>query len=221
MKKFFQGKERYIAEFMGAYFLVLCVTASLAAGSRFVSFSGGPLASALCYGLVVMVLVFALGHISGAHFNPAVSLGFYSVGRLSKQELGKYIAAQVCGALLASFSVKALLSSSTLGETGYSLLGAQAWGIEFLATFLLMWVFLAVAADKSSSGGLAGVAIGGAIAVGELWSGPLTGGSMNPARSLAPALLSADFGGLWVYLTAPFAGAVAAAKIYEALCGHE
>jgi MIP family channel proteins len=217
MKKFIQDRQSYVAEFIGTYFLVLCGTASVAAGSRFASFSGGPLAVAFCFGLVIMVMVFALGHVSGAHFNPAVSLGLYSVGRLDKKDLTGYLVSQFSGALLASLSVKALINPSTLGETGFSLLPAQAWGIEFLATFMLVFVVISVATDKRASGALAGVAIGGAIAVGALWSGPLTGGSMNPARSLAPALVSGEFGGLWVYLTAPFAGGVAAAQVYEGL----
>ncbi len=219
MKKFFKGKERQTAEFIGTYFLVLCGTGAVAAGSRFSSIGAGPLGVALAFGLAVMVLVFAVGHISGAHFNPAVSVGFYSVGRLSKADLYQYLAAQGLGALAASLTLKSLVQAPSIGETGYSLMAWQAWGVEAVATFLLMFVIISVATDKRASGVVAGIAIGGAIAADALWAGPLTGGSMNPARSLAPAIVSAQWGGLWVYLTAPFAGAIAAANVYEGIRG--
>jgi MIP family channel proteins len=221
VKKFFRGKERQSAEFIGTFFLVFCGTGAIAAGSRFSSFGAGPLGVALAFGMALMLMVFALGHISGAHFNPAVSVAFYSIGKLDKQELTQYVSAQGLGALAASVAVKALVQAPSIGETGYSLLWIQAWGVEALATFLLVFVIMAVATDKRAPGMLAGIAIGGAIVVDAIWAGPLTGASMNPARSLAPALVSFQFGGILVYLTAPFAGAWAAAQVYQGIRGDE
>jgi aquaporin Z len=217
VKKFMKGKEAYAAELIGTFFLVLCGTGAVAAGSG-VARMGNPLGGAFAFGLAVMVLVYAFGPISGGHFNPAVTLGAFRLGRIKKEKIVPYISCQILGAILASLVLKLLVSPSRLGVTSSPLQAWQAWGIELLITFLLVTVILAVTDEAKSLGSAAiGLAIGGAITVGAIWAGPLTDASMNPARSLGPALVSGEFKQLWIYLTAPLAGGWLAAAAFRLL----
>lgn len=173
------------------------------------------------FGLVVGVMIFATGHISGAHFNPAVTLGFAASGRFPWPEVPSYIGAQCAAALLASVAVSGLVGTEAhLGATLPAVELGRAFGLEVILTFFLMFVITAVATDARASGNLAAVAIGGTVALCALMGGPLTGASMNPARSLGPALVSGSTEGLALYLVAPVVGAVLAAWTYtQVACG--
>ncbi len=169
----------------------------------------------LAFGLVVGVMVCATGHISGAHFNPAVTLAFATIGRFPWRQVPAYILAQTMAAVFAALLVSALLGNvANLGATVPSVSLGSALGIEGVLTFLLMFVITGVATDGRASGHLAAVAIGGAVTLGALVGGPLTGASMNPARTLGPAVVSGTFDGLVIYLVAPVIGAVAGAWTY-------
>lgn len=187
--------------------------------------SGGQLGHggiAAAFGLVVAAMIFAVGHISGAHMNPAVTAGF-AVGRhFPATEVVPYWVAQIAGAILASLSLRALFGTSYgLGVTQPAHVGQwQALVLEAGLTAVLMIVILAVATDTRAAGSLAAIAIGGTIGLEALVLGPITGASMNPARSLAPALVSGNWTDLWVYLVGPVAGALIGVAIYEALRGR-
>ncbi len=166
---------------------------------------------ALTFGLVVLAMIYSVGDISGAHLNPAVTLGFFVARRFEARLVLPYIACQVLGALAASAILHLLFPLNTLlGATlplGSSL---QSFVLEFILTCILMFVILSVSTGAKEKGITAGIAIGGVIALEALFAGPICGASMNPARSLAPALLSRHLEHLWIYLVAPVIGAVAA-----------
>lgn len=170
----------------------------------------------LAFGLVIMVMIYALGHISGAHFNPAVTLAFAMIGRFKWSEVLPYWLGQCAGAIAAMV----VLSSSfqeplTLGVTTPHVAIEIAVFWEVLLTFILMFVIISVATDSRAVGMMAGAAIGGTVMLDALIGGPVTGASMNPARSLAPAIVSGDLAHLWIYLVAPPLGAIIAAFTYE------
>jgi len=166
-------------------------------------------------------MIFAVGHISGAHMNPAVTAGF-AVGRhFSRAEVVPYWVAQMAGAILASLAVRALFGTTYgLGVTQPAHVGQlSALVLEAGLTAVLMIVVMAVATDTRPAGSLAAIAIGGTIGLEALVLGPITGASMNPARSLAPALVTGDWTDVWLYIIGPVAGAVIGVGIYEALRG--
>jgi MIP family channel proteins len=167
-------------------------------------------------------MIYALGHISGAHFNPAVSVGF-AVGRhFPWSRVATYSVAQIAGAILGALLLSISLGPATdLGVTqpAGSDLQSLAWEAAF--TFFLMLVITAVATDTRAVGEAAALAIGGAVAMGAFVAGPVSGASMNPARSLGPALVAGDLTGIWIYLVGPILGAVAAAVVYRYLRGGD
>lgn len=168
------------------------------------------------FGLVVGVMIFATGHVSGAHFNPAVTLAFASIGAFPWRDVPAYVLAQVAAALLGAGGVLVLVGSeASLGATVPSVGLPAAVGLEIVLTFFLMFVITSVATDARASGKLAAVAIGGTVALCALMGGPLTGASMNPARSLGPALVSGQLADLPLYVAAPCLGAVAGAWVYR------
>ena len=170
----------------------------------------------LVFGLVIMVMVYATGHISGAHFNPAVTVAFATLGALSWREVPAYVLGQVTAALLASGALLLLFGSvAQLGATVPAGSSLQSLGLEALLTFFLMFVITAVATDGRAVGQMAGLAIGGTVALEAVFAGPISGASMNPARSLAPALVSGELGALWIYLAGPIVGAIAGAWVYQ------
>lgn len=183
----------------------------------------GHLGIALTFGAVVGVMIYATGHISGAHFNPAVTVAFAVVGRFPWRQVPAYVGGQVVAALLASLAL-----SITLGDAAH--LGAtlpagelgQAFAFEVVLTFFLMFVITAVATDARAVGQMAGLAIGGTVALGAIFGGPVTGASMNPARSLGPALVSGHLDSLWLYIVAPLLGAALGAFAYHCIrCSDE
>ena len=207
--------RRLAAEGIGAFCLVGAGTGAVLVDDL----TGGSLGVggvAAAFGLVVGVMVMALGHISGAHLNPAVTLAFAAARHFPRREVGAYCAAQLTGAIAASLALRATFGpDAALGVTAPSFVGdGAALGIEAALTAILMVVILAVATDVRAVGHLAAVAIGATIALEALVMGPVTGASMNPARSLAPALASWEWGGLWIYVAGPVAGALAGAVLY-------
>lgn len=209
----------HLAEALGAFALVFFGCGAIAVGLR--SGELGHPAVALAFGLVIAVMIYAVGHISGAHFNPAVSVGF-AVGRhFPWSRVATYSVAQVAGATLGALMLRASLGpDADLGVTRPSGSELQSLAWETLLTFFLMLVITAVATDTRAVGEAAALAIGGTVALGALVGGPVSGASMNPARSLGPAIVAGDLDAIWIYLAGPVAGAIAAALVYRYLRGE-
>ncbi len=177
---------------------------------------------ALTFGLVVLAMVYAVGDVSGAHLNPAVTLGFAVAGRFSVLRILPYFLAQCLGAGLASGLLRVMFPMHpTLGATLPAGSPGQSFVMEFILTLILMVVILGVSTGAKEKGVLAGVAVGAVIALEALFGGPVSGASMNPARSLAPAVVAGRLEHLWVYLTAPFLGAVVGVGISAIIHGTE
>ena len=214
--------QRCAAEFVGTFGIVFAPVA-LSATGHFAGGDAGLTAAAWVSGLAVLAMIYALGHISAAHFNPAVTLGFAVAGRFPGRYVPGYWAAQFGGAIAAA-GLAALLFGPGHG-THVPAPGplARAFGTEAALTFLLMLVIIAVATDRRANGAVPGLAIGLTVVFDVLIGGPVTGGSMNPARSLGPDLFAggAALTHYWVYIAGPVLGAVIAARLYELLRGGE
>jgi len=205
------GWRALLAEFTGTFALVFFGCGAIANGLP-------PTSVALSFGLAIAVMVYAFGHISGAHFNPAVSIGFGVIGHIGWATVARYAAVQTAGAVVAAVVLVATLGSSvSLGVTQPSSNDVQAFAWEVVLTFFLMLVISAVATDDRAVGEAAALAIGGTVGLGSLVGGPISGASMNPARSIGPAIVSGDLTALWIYLTAPVVGAAIAAVLYRRL----
>jgi MIP family channel proteins len=209
-----------LAEIIGTYFLVLAGTAA-ALNLPIAGLPADSLTIALSFGLALIALVFALGHISGAHFNPAVTIGLAISGKFPWKYVPFYIICQFGGAIVAAFTVlyaygekaKTVVSlGATLPAKGIS--GQRVLVIEAIVTFLLMMVIMAIATDKRSPKAAAGTAIGFTLSVGILIAGPITGGALNPARALGPMIVAHTYTDFWAYLAGPVIGAVVAAVLY-------
>ena len=199
--------KRYVAEFIGTFILVFAGTSAIVVNEL----SHGVvthLGVSLVFGLVVAAMIYTLGDVSGAHINPAVTIAFWLARRFPARQLLPYIISQLAGALVASVVVCLLFGdSSTLGATIPSGSAAQSLVLEMLLTFILMLTIINVATGSSEKGVMAGMAVGGVVALGALFAGPISGASMNPARSIGPALVSGEMHMLWIYVVAPVAGA--------------
>lgn len=177
---------------------------------------------ALTFGLVVLAMIYTLGDVSGCHLNPAVTLGFCAAGRFERARVLPYVLAQCAGAVLASLALRALFPAhARLGATLPADTALQAWVVEFILTLILMVVILSVSTGAKEKGVSAGVAVGAVIALEALFAGPVSGASMNPVRSLAPAIVAGRLEYLWVYLTAPVAGALAAVLVCGVIHGPD
>ena len=177
---------------------------------------------ALTFGLVVLAMIYTLGDVSGCHLNPAVTLGFCAARRFGLRRAVPYILAQVAGAVLANLALRAMFPAHpTLGATLPAGTAVQSWVMEFVLTMMLMVVILSVSTGAKEKGVLAGVAVGAVIALEAMFAGPVSGASMNPARSLAPAVVAGRLDYLWVYLTAPVAGALAGVLVCGVIHGPE
>jgi aquaporin Z len=211
--------KRYIAEAIGTFALVFAGTGAIVINDA----SGGVISHAgiaLTFGLVVLAMIYTVGDISGAHLNPAVTIGFWAARRLPVRDLGPYILSQVIGALTASALLRLLFpQSKSLGATLPSGSDWQSFILEFVLTLLLMLTILNVSTGAKEKGITAGIAVGAVIGLEAMFAGPICGASMNPARSLAPALISTHLDHLWVYLVAPTLGAVAA--VFACRCIRE
>jgi MIP family channel proteins len=199
------------AEALGTFALVFFGCGAIANGLS-------PTSVALAFGLVIAVMVYALGHISGAHFNPAVSIAFALGRHAPGPRTAAYVVAQVIGATAGAIALRATLGSDAdLGVTHPAGSDLQSFVWEAILTFVLMLVITAVATDLRAVGQAAALAIGGTVALGSLLGGPISGASMNPARSIGPAIVSGDLADLWIYIAAPIVGAVAAVLLYGRL----
>jgi aquaporin NIP len=211
--------KKLAAEFLGTFALVFAGTGAIIINET----SGGAITHvgiALTFGLVVLAMIYTLGDVSGAHLNPAVTIGFFAARRFPASEVWRYITAQISGALLASLILKLLFpANANLGATHPAGSAMQSFVLEFILTFLLMFVILNVSTGAKEKGVTAGIAIGAVIALEALFAGPISGASMNPARSLAPALVSLQLHDLWIYLIAPTLGALAA--VFACICVRE
>ncbi|XP_057441421.1 aquaporin NIP1-2-like [Lotus japonicus] len=204
-----------VAEVMGTYFLIFTGCASVVVNlnnDKVVTLPG----IAIVWGLAVMVLVYSIGHISGAHFNPAVTVAHATTKRFPSKQVPAYIMAQVIGSTLASGTLRLIFSGKDNHFTGTLPAGSnlQAFVVEFIITFFLMFVVSGVATDNRAIGELAGLAVGSTVLLNVLFAGPITGASMNPARSLGPAIVHGEFNGLWIYMVAPHLGAIAGTWAY-------
>lgn len=209
----------YLAETFGTFALVFAGTGAIVINevSRGAVTHAG---IALTFGLVVLAMIYSVGEVSGAHLNPAVTIGFFLARRLPGRRVLPYIVSQCVGAFLASGLLHLLFpSSSTLGATMPAGSAVQSCILEFVLTLLLMFVILSVSTGAKEKGITAGIAVGAVIAFEAMFAGPISGASMNPARSLAPAIVSGQLGSLWVYLIAPVLGAAAA--VLTCRCVHE
>ncbi len=212
--------KRCLAEFLGTFFLVFAGTGAIVVNSV----SGGVIGHAgiaLTFGLVVLAMIHTFGDVSGAHLNPAVTLGFAAAGRFPWQETFPYIAAQIAGAFSASGLLKFLFpASATLGATLPAGSAAQSFILEVVLTAALMLMVLSVSTGAKEKGITAGIAIGSLIALEAMFAGPISGASMNPARSLAPAIVGGRLEHLWLYPAATIAGALLAVPLCRILRGH-
>jgi len=203
-------QRKCLAEFIGTFALVFAGTSAIVVNE----ISGGTVMHVgvgLTFGLIVMAVIFAVGDVSGAHINPAVSLGFWLSRRLPAKETVAYIATQCIAAICASVTVRLLFpDSADLGATHPSGPILQSFILEALMTFFLVFVILSVSTGAKEKGITAAIAIGGVVALECLFGGPISGASMNPARSLGPALISGNLTHLWIYIAAPTIGAALA-----------
>lgn len=206
-----------LAEMLGTFALVLAGTGAVVSDAAS-NGAVGHVGVSLTFGLVIMVMIYATGHISGAHFNPAVTLAFALTRHFPARQVLPYWVAQVWGAVMGSLAVRFLIGSAGgLGVTHPSNGAIAAMILEGILTYILMFVIMAVATDTQAVGQAAAIAIGGTIALEALFAGPITGASMNPARSLGPALVAGDFTDLWLYFVGPPVGAVLGALTYQGL----
>jgi aquaporin Z len=209
--------KKSVAEITGTFALVFCGTGAMVIDKE----TGGAVSHvgvAITFGLIVMSMIYALGDISGAHLNPAVSIAFVIAGRLPVKNLGIYIASQIAGALLASAVLKILFPANEfLGGTLPAGSAMQSFILELILTFLLMLVIINVATGSKEQGLFAGIAIGSVVLLEAMFAGPICGASMNPARSIGPALVSGHTKYLWVYIIAPITGASLAIPLWQYL----
>jgi len=202
--------KNYISELIGTFFLIFAGTGAMVINN----YSGGALGHvgvAMTWGLIVMVIIYTIGDTSGAHLNPAVTIAFWVAKRFKGKEVLPYVLAQTIGAFLASFSLKIMFpEDETLGASLPSGSWEQSFMMELILTFLLMYVILNVSSGAKEKGIMAGTAIGATVGLEAMFAGPVCGASMNPIRSIAPAVVSGHVEYLWVYIVATLVGATLA-----------
>ena len=202
--------QKLIAEMLGTFALVFAGTGAIVIDQV----SGGSVTHvgvALTFGLIVLAMIYTFGDVSGAHLNPAVTIGFWAAGRMYGRQVPGYIGSQMLGALMASGVLRLLFPSNLLlGATMPAGSDLQSFVLEFILTFFLMLTILNVSTGSKEKGITAGIAVGAVIGLEAMFAGPICGASMNPARSLAPALVSGHLEHLWLYLIAPPLATVAA-----------
>ena len=212
--------RRALAEGLAAFALVFAGCGAIVADARYDG-ALGVVGIALVFGLIIMAMVYATGHLSGAHINPAVTIAFALTRHFPGREALAYVGAQIAGALSAALLLLAVWPEqpASLGATIPTVGAGSAFVYELVLTAILMFVIMAVATDTRAVGAAAAIAIGGAVGLDALFGGPVTGASMNPARSIGPALASGSYEQLWVYLAAPVAGAILGAFAYQLVRG--
>lgn len=209
--------KKYIAEILGTFALVFCGTGAIIINQE----AGGVITHpgiAFTFGLIVMVMIYALGPISGAHFNPAVTIAFTVAKRFPAKQILPFVLSQAIGAFLASVTLRYLFPANEfLGATMPAGNDMQSFILEFILTFFLMLVIIHVATGSKEQGMFAGLAIGSTVLLEAMFAGPICGASMNPIRSLSPAVVSGHVESLWIYLTAPVLGAALAVLTWTIL----
>jgi MIP family channel proteins len=203
-----------VAEAVGTFALVFAGAGAIVVDAR--THTLGHVGVAITFGLVIMAMIYAVGHVSGAHFNPAVTFAFALTRHFPWPRAATYWAAQLSGALLAALLIRGSLGTDAhLGATLPSGSQAQSFVWELVLTFFLMFVIMAVATDTRAVGEAAAIAIGGTVGLDAMFGGPISGASMNPARSLGPALVGGDLHALWLYIAAPLIGAALGGLTYQ------
>ena len=212
--------RRAAAEAIGAFTLVFAGCGAIVTEAEHPG-ALGTVGIALVFGLVIMAMVYATGHLSGAHLNPSVTLAFTLTRHFPARDAVVYIGAQLLGAIAAAALLLAVWPSqpASLGATVPSVGAGSAVVYEAALTAFLMFTIMAVATDTRAVGAGAAIAIGGVIGLDALFGGPITGASMNPARSLGPGLVSGELHDIWIYLVAPIAGAAVGALAYQLVRG--
>jgi aquaporin NIP len=212
--------RRALVEAIGTFALVTAGCGAIVTNATHPG-SLGDVGISLVFGLVIMAMIYAGGHLSGAHYNPSVTLAFTLARHFPLRDALAYMAAQLVGASAAAFLLLAAWPSrpAHLGATLPSVSGGTALGYELVLTAFLMFVITAVATDTRAVGAAAAIAIGGTVGLDALFGGPITGASMNPARSFGPALASGTWSSFWVYVVGPVVGAAIGVLAYGAVCG--
>ena len=209
--------KKYIAELIGTFALVFCGTGAIVIDQQ-TNGQVGHIGIAITFGLIVTAMIYAFGDKSGAHFNPAVTIAFSLATLFPKKEILPYVIAQIIGAFIASGLLALLFPDNiNLGATIPSGSNLQSFILEIVLTFILMLVILFTSQGSKETGTMAGIAIGGVVLLEAMFAGPICGASMNPARSLSPAIVSGNVATLWIYLIAPVLGAAFAAFSWEFL----
>lgn len=207
--------RNYISEVIGTFFLIFAGCGAMVVNA----YSGGALGHvgvAMTWGLIVMVIIYTIGDISGAHLNPAVTLGFWIAKRFKGKEVLPYVVAQTIGAFLAIFTLRVMFPlDETLGASLPSSTWQQSFIMELILTFLLMYVILNVSSGAKEKGIMAGTAIGATVGLEAMFAGPVCGASMNPIRSIAPAVVSGHTEYLWAYIVSTFLGAILAVLVFK------
>lgn len=212
------ASNKWIAEFLGAFAIVFAGTGAIIVNQLTNSLTH--VGVAITFGLVVMSLIYSFGHISGAHFNPAVTISFLLLKRISYKEAAGFIGFQILGALMASMILYLMFGNiANLGATLPSGTWLQSAILEFIMTFFLMLIILSSSVHSKASKPFAGIAIGGTVALEALFGGPISGASMNPARSIGPAVISGNLEYIWLYIIFTTLGACLAAVVYRLI--HE
>ena len=207
--------KKYVAEFIGTFAMVFCGTGAIIINQQ----TGGAITHvgiAITFGLIVTAMIYTFGSTSGAHFNPAVTIAFSIAGLFNPKQIIPFVVAQILGALTASFTLHFLFPENiSLGATMPSGSAMQSLVLEFILTYFLMLVILFTSQGSKEVGVMAGLAIGGTVLLEALFAGPICGASMNPVRSLAPAIVSGNLTNVWIYLTAPIIGAATATATWK------
>ena len=207
--------KKYIAELIGTFALVFCGTGAIIIDQQ-TNGQVGHIGVAITFGLIVTSMIYAFGDKSGAHFNPAVTIAFSLATLFPKKQILPYIVSQIIGAFIASAILKLLFpTNSNLGATIPSGSNLQSFVLEIVLTFILMLTILFTSQGSKETGTMAGLAIGGVVLLEAMFAGPICGASMNPVRSLSPAIVSGNVATLWIYLTAPVLGATLATFVWR------
>ncbi|KAK1438577.1 hypothetical protein QVD17_04386 [Tagetes erecta] len=202
------------AEFVGTFILIFAATAGPIVNQKYTN-SETLIGNAACAGLAVMIIILSTGHISGAHLNPSLTIAFAAFRHFPWAHVPAYIVAQVSASICASFALKGVFHPfMSGGVTVPSVSTGQAFALEFIITFNLLFVVTAVATDTRAVGELAGIAVGATVLLNILVAGPSSGGSMNPVRTLGPAVAAGTYTKIWIYVLAPTLGALVGAGVY-------
>jgi MIP family channel proteins len=208
----------YLAEAIGTFALVFAGPGAAAVNAA----SGGAVGDVgvgMSFGLIVMAMIFSLGHVSGCHINPAITVAFRAIGRMETRRAAGYIVAQLAGAVAAGLAIRAILGQDIDAAASVPVINGTGGALasEIVLTFFLAFVVFAVATDDRAQGGFAAIAIGGYVGMAATGWGPVAAASMNPARSFGPAVAAWVWDSHWVYWAGPIAGALLAAIVYELL----